>query len=331
VMHQRVDQALHRMGIEHLRDRAISTLSGGERQRCALAGVLAMRPGLVVLDEPFSQLDTAGAAALTAILQHLRDDGIGCIVAEHRRPALEMIADSRMTMQNGAVHQVPERTARTARAEPPVAAVDAPVAWTLDGVIAGHGSDAVLHDVSVRGRCGEVTLLTGANGSGKTTLLRTIAGLMPPLAGSVERAPGRVAYLPQNPLALLHRATVADEVSWTMRRDRTPPSDLLDALGIAHLAHRYPRDLSTGEQQRAALAAVLAGTPRIALLDEPTRGMDEAARDALVTVVRSMCERGCSVVLATHDEDLAAALATERLVLADGVVSTQRAAEAVTA
>ncbi|MBV8444943.1 MAG: ABC transporter ATP-binding protein, partial [Candidatus Dormibacteraeota bacterium] len=189
VMHQRVDQALHRMGIEHLRDRAISTLSGGERQRCALAGVLAMRPGLVVLDEPFSQLDTAGAAALTAILQHLRDDGIGCIVAEHRRAALEAIADSRMTMNNGAVHQVPERTPRTARAEPPAAAGDAPVAWTLDGVIAGHGSDAVLHDVSLRGRCGEVTLLTGANGSGKTTLLRTIAGLMPPLAGSVERAP----------------------------------------------------------------------------------------------------------------------------------------------
>ena len=77
-------------------------------------------------------------------------------------------------------------------------------------------------------------MLVGANGSGKTTLLRAIAGLRAPLSGRVERAPGRVAYLPQDPGALLHRPNVLDEVRWTIDRAGTdePPERLLDAFGI---------------------------------------------------------------------------------------------------
>ena len=84
---------------------------------------------------------------------------------------------------------------------------------------------------------------------------------------------------------------------------------LIAELGLAHLADRDPRDLSTGERQRAAIAAVLAGRPRIALLDEPTRGMDDAARDALCRAIARMRAAGCSIVLATHDKNLAAAVA----------------------
>jgi energy-coupling factor transport system ATP-binding protein len=96
------------------------------------------------------------------------------------------------------------------------------------------------------------------------------------------------------------------------------------------VAGRYPRDLSCGERQRAALAAVLPGQPDLVLLDEPTRGMDAAARDALVRLVSRLRDRGSAVVLATHDEDLRAALADRVLQVSGGKVTSaqQRAVPA---
>src|SRR5207249_2813084 len=151
----------------------------------------------------------------------------------------------------------------------------------------------------------------GPNGGGKTTLLRVIAGLLRPRSGTVERPPGRVAYLPQNPAALLHRPTFLEEVELTLRRAASSDGagPILERLGLSGVAGRYPRDLSSGERQRAALAAVLAGAPALALLDEPTRGTDRRTRAALVALVQSLKEAGSCVVVATHDDDLVDALA----------------------
>ncbi|MGH7776283.1 MAG: ABC transporter ATP-binding protein, partial [Candidatus Dormibacterales bacterium] len=182
------------------------------------------------------------------------------------------------------------------------------VAWSARGLCAGPAGAPLLWDVELWGRKGEVVVLTGPNGAGKTTLLRSLAGLSPPLAGTVERPPGRTAYLPQDPSALLHLPTLRDEVAQTLRWSREPDGDpsILAQLGLSSLADRYPRDLSTGERQRAALATALAGRPALALLDEPTRGMDEDSRRALVGVVRRLSQAGTAVVLATHDARLAA-------------------------
>jgi energy-coupling factor transport system ATP-binding protein len=87
---------------------------------------------------------------------------------------------------------------------------------------------------------------------------------------------------------------------------------------LLDLADRYPRDLSSGERQRAAIAVTLAGSPTLALLDEPTRGMDLSSRRALGAAVRSLSERGSAVVIATHDVDLVAEVADRVVVLGDG-------------
>jgi energy-coupling factor transport system ATP-binding protein len=193
-------------------------------------------------------------------------------------------------------------------------------------VSAGPAGVAVLHDLDLAGGTGEVLALTGANGSGKTTLLRTIAGLLLPLSGSVERRPGRIAYLPQNPSALLHRATVRSEIAWTLQRTRSPgqADAVLEELGLAAVADRDPRDLSSGQRQRAALASVLAGNPSLVLLDEPTRGMDDAARAALTAAVTRIAERGGSAVVASHDPQLVAAVATRVVELGDGAARERR-------
>jgi energy-coupling factor transport system ATP-binding protein len=194
------------------------------------------------------------------------------------------------------------------------------VAWSLEAVSAGPGPESLLEGLDMSGRAGEVVVLMGANGTGKTTLLRVLAGLQRPLRGRVERRPGRIAYLPQNPSALLHLPTVLDEVRLTLDRagEAESPRVVLETLGLEELAHRYPRDLSTGERQRAALAAVLPGSPSLALLDEPTRGMDGKARAALRLLLAGLRERGASVVVATHDSELAAEIADRVILLADG-------------
>ncbi len=323
-MAQRVSEALDQTGIAHLRGRAVATLSGGERQRLALAGVLAMRPRLLVLDEPLSQLDEDGARSVVSILGTLVRAGTAVVVAEHRLDQLASLDGRVIAVEGGHVAEgaaagpcriVDGAGSRVGHRTGPSA-----IAWELSEVAAGPARTLILERISLAGHEGEVIALVGPNGGGKTTLLRTIAGLLQPSAGRVDRGSGRVAFLPQNPMALLHRATVAAEVAWTVRGD-APGNDatlLIDELGLTHLAARDPRDLSTGERQRAAIAAVLAGAPRIALLDEPTRGMDDAARNALCRAVARMRAAGSSVVIATHDRNLVAALADRIIAVGAG-------------
>jgi energy-coupling factor transport system ATP-binding protein len=327
-MHDRVDEALAELGIEELRGRRLSTLSGGERQRVQLAAVLALRPQLVALDEPTSQLDPEGAAAVLAACLKAVSGGRAVVVAEHRLETLLSKADRLLLVEGGRVTAGepggvgrPVAELRRTRPRPgprPENAGDA--GWELRDVAAGPTAEAILADVSLAGGAGEVVALVGSNGSGKTTLLRTLAGLLPALVGTVRRPAGRTAYLPQNPGALLHLPTLRAEVALTVRRtgaDESPDA-MLAAFGLLALADRYPRDLSSGERQRAALAATLAGSPSLVLLDEPTRGMDMTARQSLGAAVRALTARGSAVVVATHDAELVLDLADRTVQLRDG-------------
>jgi energy-coupling factor transporter ATP-binding protein EcfA2 len=324
-MHDRVDAVMAELAIGHLRGRRLATLSGGERQRVQLAAVLVMRPVLVALDEPTSQLDPDGAAAALEACRCLAVDGRAVVVAEHRLEPLLGAADELLLVEDGRVGATSADALRTPAGPGSrgARAVFAETAWELSDVTAGPAGSAgptVLEGVSLAGGVGEVVALVGANGSGKTTLLRTLAGLVPPLAGTVRRPAGRTAYLPQNPGALLHLPTVRAEVELTLSRSGSTEStaEMLAAFGLSALADQYPRDLSSGQRQRAALAATLAGSPALVLLDEPTRGMDAAARRSLVSAVRRLTERGSAVVVATHDTDLATELADRTIVIGDG-------------
>jgi energy-coupling factor transport system ATP-binding protein len=353
---RRVGEALGLCGVDHLRRRAVATLSGGERQRVAVASSVAMGCRVLALDEPTSQLDAEGAAAVTSLCRTLADRGVTVVIAEHRMERLLPAADAVVLCDRGRVDGpgVPRLLARRLAAPPQVVELGlraaweplpltaeevrprlrrAPLpasrrdgtepAWALRGVTAGPNRRcAVLEGVDLCGGAGEVVALVGPNGGGKSTLLRTLSGLVDPLAGEVWRRPGRVAHLPQNPGAVLHLPTVRAEVELTLRRvgDADDVDALLELLGLGGLAGRHPRDLSSGERQRAAIAALLCGQPALAILDEPTRGMDAAARSALQALVARLAARGAAVALATHDADLAASLADRVVEVRDHAV-----------
>ncbi len=196
---------------------------------------------------------------------------------------------------------------------------------------------AALRGVSLEAAAGEFVALMGRNGSGKSTLLKQIVGLLKPDQGQVivsgldtRRAAlddviRTVGYVPQHPAALLFQETLADELAFTRRSHRLshdPAGDraLLARLGLDALADRNPRDLSGGEQQRAALAAILVAEPRIILLDEPTRGLDYEQKHRLAGLLLEMKREGRTILMATHDVELAAACADRVVLMAEGQV-----------
>jgi energy-coupling factor transport system ATP-binding protein len=217
-----------------------------------------------------------------------------------------------------------------------------------------YAEHEAIYDLSLAARSGEVLALMGRNGSGKTTLLKLIVGLLRPQRGAitvagrdvtrmaVEDVAALVGYVPQDPHALLFHDTVREELEFTLRsreprsKNHTPthlpasrfsalglPSgdrvvSTLDALGLSHLAGAYPRDLSGGEAQRAALAAILVADPTVLLLDEPTRGLDYAAKDVLGRLLRRLAAGGRTVIMSTHDVELVAAYADRVALLGDG-------------
>jgi energy-coupling factor transport system ATP-binding protein len=197
------------------------------------------------------------------------------------------------------------RVLRRERAEPaPQLALSAERLWhELDG------GRAILRGVDLAFASGESVALMGRNGAGKSTLLRHLAGLEQPTRGRVTAA-GRVALLLQNPGDYLLHEHVRDEAS----------AEALDLVGLGSAGERDPRDLSGGERQRLALAIVLdGGEPPVAvLLDEPTRGMDRAAKGELADRLRAMAQAGTVVLVATHDAEFAAAVAERVVLLADG-------------
>ena len=208
----------------------------------------------------------------------------------------------------------------------------------VDRLSIGYGASRVLESVTFDVRPGELVAVMGRNGTGKSTLLRAMVGLhaidsgsariagMNPATARTQEIGKRVGFLPQRAASLLFHETVANDVAAALASRGAKASELdalLDRFALNHLRDRYPLDLSAGEQERAALAVTLAGDPSVVLLDEPTRGMDALRKRELAELFLQLRERGVAILMATHDVELVAMVATRVLLLGDGGIVAQ--------
>jgi len=214
------------------------------------------------------------------------------------------------------------------------------LAIEANDLVFAYDKGNILNRTQLRLSAGEITALIGRNGCGKSTLLKCLVGLLRPDTGEI-RINGRsnagrkiadicreAAYLPQAPDDLLFADSVADELAITLNNHGLQPADLaispqdlLKALHLTEHSDRYPRDLSTGERQRVALASIVITAPNILLLDEPTRGLDPAAKQKLIDLLIHWRNEGKAILLATHDMQLVSSITDRVLILEDGLVS----------
>jgi len=187
----------------------------------------------------------------------------------------------------------------------------------------GHTEVVALHPIDLSVAAGELVSIMGPSGSGKTTLLSLIGGLDRPTRGEVlvndhdvgAMRPGEVAVLRRRTvgyvfqdLNLLPSLTARENVSLPMELDgvamdraRQAAEEALASVGLAHLAGRFPDDLSGGEQQRVAIARALVGGRQILLADEPTGALDSVTGESVMRLLRAHCDRGGTAILVTHD------------------------------
>jgi energy-coupling factor transport system ATP-binding protein len=323
----RAHEALAAVGSEHLADRPVAELSGGELQRVCLASAVALRPKLLLLDEPTSQLDPAAAGAF---LEHVAGLGIAVLVSDHRPRRVLEHADRVVFLDGGRV--LLDATVSAAKdwlgENRPIwlgastngrVAVQTEPVCRLDGVqFAYRAGLPVVENVDLELCRGEIVALAGANGTGKTTIAKLAAGLLAPDSGTAELR-GRAGMLLQDPTRYSIRERADEEVAVGVHGDRARARNALGALGLAGMEGRHPRDLSSGERERLALASVLVIDPDLLVLDEPTRGVDPQRKVELAELLYAGANRRATL-LVTHDEDFAHAVADRSIMLGQAAV-----------
>ncbi|HEC22492.1 MAG TPA: energy-coupling factor ABC transporter ATP-binding protein [Chloroflexi bacterium] len=392
---ERIEWALGAVGLTDVpREQPPQTLSGGQQKRLALAAALALRPQVLILDEPSGGLAPAARAEMIAVLRDLRArHGLTLLLTENDPAVIVALADEVLLLDGGRpIRQARPRDiypALNPRAFPGVAippasrfaavasaggglhlncltpeeAIEQARHYPLDGVRAlredspAHftgGEPAVqlegltfayrpgapvLRDLDLTIRRGEFVVLTGDNGAGKTTLAKHLIGLLRPTRGTVRlfgaetarRPIGELAHLVgfafQNPELQIFSPTVREEVAFGPRNLGVSGPQLdrvvehaLRRFNLLDLADHPPAALSFSARRMVALASIAAMETPILVLDEPTVGLDAAGQARVMNWLEGRHREGATVLLITHDMELAAAHAGRMLVLERGEI-----------
>ena len=354
----RVEESLAAVGLSVPLDHSTTELSGGQKQRLALASILAMGPGLLLLDEPTANLDPSGVAEVRAAVEAVVErTGATMVVVEHRVDVWASLVDRVIVVADGAIaadgplRQVLAQQGDALRERgiwlpgddvsaevgpapdvPPASSGTTPIARVADLTIGYDKNSPVRSGIDLTIERGVSTCIVGANGAGKSTFALTLAGLLPPISGTVEvetsdgtrgdphewsskQLLGRMSMVFQEPEYQFLASTVAEELAIGPRAAGMTDEEIaplvdehLEALGLTKLARANPMTLSGGEKRRLSVATALISAPELLILDEPTFGQDRGTWLGLVRLLRAALARGVTLVSITHDPAFVAAM-----------------------
>nr|WP_027309012.1 energy-coupling factor transporter ATPase [Caloramator sp. ALD01] len=206
----------------------------------------------------------------------------------------------------------------------------------VEGITVKYGSFTAVKNVGFSIKSGEIAALIGPNGAGKSTLLKSIIGLVDYRGNilldgktmnklSVKDRAQQIGYLSQNPNDYITKDTVYEELLFTLNnfniKDKGIVDDILKKLDLYKHKDKNPRDLSGGEKQRLALANTLILRPKVLLLDEPTRGIDNNIKGEIAKILKSLADEGVSIILITHDIEFAAEVCDKFILMFNGEIA----------
>lgn len=319
-MHAQVSQALRNVGLFISLETPIETLSLGQRYRLMIAAQLVLQPDILLLDEPWAQLDNQGVQELTALLAQLQQAGMAIVIVEHHKRAFSSCVTHRWLLDAGRLHPYQEDDAEPAllsmagaRTKPNTSAMQAPVIHAGPFKVGFSGQPLLFQSDALCLYPGEIVALTGDNGTGKSTLLKCLAGIQADVGNLcisvLNQRPKlgvyghQLALLHQRPSRQLFESSVIEEMQFSLKRyglplERAP--QMLARLGLSALASQSPHQLSYGQQHLVALASLACLQPQILLLDDPFAGLDSGFFYQVAKLILTLSEQGCAIVLASH-------------------------------
>ena len=342
----------------HKAEAPSNALSLGQTQKLAFAGMLAVSPDILILDEATAMLDPSARQNIYEVLRSLNNRGTTIIHITHDMDAVKEAADVIGLEEGRIFYNGPadaflknKELLKKICGEPLVKAVrkvEAGVSACVSGSgaqetfafenvsFAYEGSDVLLNDISFSLQKGTLTALTGPSGAGKSTLLELGAGLLMPSSGRVL-CNNKPALAQQNCAAALFESFAADDVAFGPRNDGLKGKALvervrssMDRVGLPfeQYGERQSAGLSGGEQRRLAVAGILAMDRDVVFFDEPTAGLDGISRSHVLKMLRSLADEGKTVLFTTHHPD-EAAFADREIKIVDGSVSCDSVPSAV--
>lgn len=326
----RVDEAAKELNIEKLLGRSIFELSGGEKQKISCASVSALRPEVMVLDEPTSNLDVHAIEELKQTLLGWKAAGKTIVIAEHRLSWLRDLCDRVICMRDGAVafdlsmqafsqysteqlHQMGLRSLHGENIVPVQNSVPETETMQLQNFCFSYDGTPVLNIPHLSLPMDGIIALVGPNGAGKSTFSRCLCGLEKKFKGQVKingqlwknRQLLKNCYMVmQDVNHQLFCETVADEVQLGMRSENSSDVErVLEMLDLSHLRERHPMSLSGGQKQRVAIASAILAGKEILIFDEPTSGLDFRHMEQTAALLSSLKGKQ-TVLIVTHDPEL---------------------------
>ena len=343
--------------LTELKNRSPHNLSGGQKQRVALAATLALGNDVLILDEPTSELDEHATRRIVEILYALKNQGKTLLIVEHKYAHFKDLIDTLVVLESGMVvaKGSPEEVLKDDRIKKIVIpdfsgvrgiAPENRYSWkgrTEEPVVQvqhlsyAYGDVPALNDISLDIHAGEFVALVGENGSGKTTLVKHFNRLLSPTSGDVviqgkntktstiTDLARHVGLVFQNPDHMFFADTVKDEIEFGLKNLGITDGDaIIDAalkdVGLMHTKDLYPRWLSRGERQRLAIACVIAMSPSIIVLDEPTTGLDGNEARLVMEILKNLQTKGHTIIVITHNKEIAQHCADRIITMEKGTI-----------